>query len=422
MNFLVRLVVLLLLAAVPPRALAGATNTVEVGDPTIAREGDWYYVFSSGVGAAIRRSKDLVNWELLPPVFPADVPAWVREKIPSVTRIVWAPDILKFENKYYCYYSYSTGVGSQRSVIGLATAESLDPDKPGAAWKDQGLVVESTPNKDPYNAIDPAMVLDESGKPWLVWGSFWAGIYLAEIDPATGKLREGGKKHRLAANPAVNIEGAILRFHEGFYYLFVSHNDFKNYNVKVGRSKLITGPYMDRLGKPMTEGNGTPLIAAYGEIVGPGHCGVLLGECPWYDLLVHHVLMEGARDGRATRDLQVRPIFWAPDGWPLAGEAIEQTPPAQPKPLEGWWSHRVGFGDVHRILFRGNGTLSARSGAQGTWKVDGKTLTMQWPRPEGGDAVDVCILHPDGNSYVGRNAGDTDIRGMREPVTADRTP
>ena len=172
MNSLVRVAVLLLLAAVPPRALAGGTNIVEVGDPTIAKEGDWYYVFSSGVGASMRRSKDLVNWELLPPVFPADVPAWVREKIPSVTRIVWAPDILKFKNKYYCYYSYSTGVGSQRSVIGLATAESLDPDKPGAAWKDEGLVVESTPNKDPYNAIDPAMVLDDSGKPWLVWGSF----------------------------------------------------------------------------------------------------------------------------------------------------------------------------------------------------------------------------------------------------------
>ncbi|NBV97784.1 MAG: hypothetical protein EBT30_09630, partial [Verrucomicrobia bacterium] len=132
----------------------------------------------------------------------------------------------------------------------------------------------------------------------------------------------------------------------------------------MGRSKLITGPYMDRLGKPMTEGNGTPLIAAYGEIVGPGHCGVLLGECPWYDLLVHHVLMEGARDGRATRDLQVRPIFWAPDGWPLAGEVIQQTPPAPPKPLEGWWSHRVGFGDVHRILFRGNGTLHLEGGRQ----------------------------------------------------------
>ncbi|NCV16007.1 MAG: arabinan endo-1,5-alpha-L-arabinosidase, partial [Betaproteobacteria bacterium] len=98
-------------------APAAPTNTVEVGDPTIAREGDWYYVFSSGVGAAIRRSKDLVNWELLPPVFPGAVPNWVREKIPTVTPIVWAPDILKFQNKYCCYYSYSTGVGSQRSVI-----------------------------------------------------------------------------------------------------------------------------------------------------------------------------------------------------------------------------------------------------------------------------------------------------------------
>lgn len=71
-----------LFMALPWIALAAPTNIVEVGDPTIAREGDWYYVFSSGTGASIRRSKDLVNWELLPPVFPGPVPNWVREKYP----------------------------------------------------------------------------------------------------------------------------------------------------------------------------------------------------------------------------------------------------------------------------------------------------------------------------------------------------
>ena len=418
---MMRVLIATLFMAMPCVATATPSNIMEVGDPTIIREGDWYYVFSSGAGVSIRRSKDLVDWELLSPVFPGPLPGWVREKISSPSPVIWAPDILRFQNKYYCYYSYSTA-GSQRSVIGLAMTDSLDPDKPGAVWKDQGLIVESTPNKDPYNAIDPAMVVDEAGKPWLVWGSYWSGIYLAELDPSTGKLSEGGKKHRLAANPTSNIEGAILRFREGFYYLFVSHNDFKNYNVKVGRSKQITGPYLDRLGKPMTEGNGTPLIAGYGDSVGPGHCGVLLGDCPWYDLLVHHVLSEGARDARPTRDLQIRPLFWAADGWPLAGEPILQTPPAQPRPLEGWWRHRVGFGDVHRVLFRGNGTLSARSGAQGTWKLENKTLTLKWPRPEGGEVVDVCILHPDGNSYVGRNIVDSDIRGTRESTSTDRNP
>ncbi|NBQ66094.1 MAG: hypothetical protein EBT95_11365 [Verrucomicrobia bacterium] len=124
MRFMMRALIFAPFILLPWVVSSAPTNTVEVGDPTIARDGDWYYVFSSGVGASIRRSKDLVNWELLPPVFPGAVPNWVREKIPSVTRIVWAPDILRFQNKYWCYYSYSTGVGSQRSVIGLATAET----------------------------------------------------------------------------------------------------------------------------------------------------------------------------------------------------------------------------------------------------------------------------------------------------------
>jgi hypothetical protein len=66
--------------------------------------------------------------------------------------------------------------------------------------------------------------------------------------------------------------------------------------------------------------------------------------------------------------------------------------------------------------------MSARSGAQGTWKLENKMLTLKWPRPEGGEVVDVCILHPDGNSYVGRNVVDSDIRGTRESASADRNP
>jgi arabinan endo-1,5-alpha-L-arabinosidase len=389
------------------------SGTHEAPDPTIAREGEWYYVFSTGAGIPVRRSKDLIDWKMLPSVFPEAVPAWTKEKIPkgSGGDLVWAPDILRFNGRYFLYYSVST-LGSQRSVIGLATATTLDPDSPRAGWHDEGMILESFPEKDPYNAIDPSMCVDKEGNPWLVWGSYWSGIYLARINPATGRLLEGASRHHIAARrpaqPQAGIEGPIIIRKNRFYYLFVSHDDMVNYNVKVGRSATITGPYLDRLGRQLLEGYGTPVIAPYGKYRGTGHNGLLIDECPWFDVIVHHTLMP------ESRDLQVRPLFWSRDGWPLAGEVIQKTPPGPAEPVTGKWIHQVGWKDVHQIEFHGDGTLTTRNGAKGTWKLEARNLTMRWMLADGFQAVDECVLGPDGSSYVGRNALDTDIRGWRD--------
>ncbi|MEI8042063.1 MAG: arabinan endo-1,5-alpha-L-arabinosidase [Verrucomicrobiota bacterium] len=385
------------------------SGTREAPDPTIAREGDWYYVFSTGAGISVRRSKNLVDWEMLQPVFSNAVPGWARAKIPNGPGggLVWAPDILKFQNKYYLYYCVST-LGSQHSVIGLATAEALDPKNPKAGWRDEGLILESFPEKDPFNALDPSMCVDEEGNPWLVWGSYWKGIYLQRVVPSTGRLLEGAQRHHIAsrattATPQAGIEGATITRKNGFYYLFVSHDDFIRYNVKVGRSKSITGPYLDRQGRALMEGHGTPVLAPYGKYRGTGHNGLLIDQCPWFDVMVHHVLMP------ESRDLQVRPIFWSQDGWPLAGESLGPR-----EPIQGQWFHQVGWRDIYRVQFGNNGELTAQNGAKGKWGLKEGNLTLRWPMPDGTEAVDECVVSPDGRTYVGRNAKDVDIRGWRE--------
>src|SRR6185503_10432622 len=133
---------------------------------------------------AIRCSKDLINWRLCGDVF-AHLPEWAVKDVPGV-RGLWAPDVSYFNGRYHLYYSVST-FGSNRSSIGLATNETLDPARDKYRWVDQGKVIGSNVSDD-WNAIDPDVVLDEQDQPWLAFGSFWGGIKLRKLDPSTGQL------------------------------------------------------------------------------------------------------------------------------------------------------------------------------------------------------------------------------------------
>ncbi len=110
-----------------------------------------------------------------------------RRRIPR-GRAPWAPDISFFNGTYHLYYAVSR-FGQNRSAIGLATSKSLDPQSPDYGWNDQGMVIE-THQGDNWNAIDPNLVLDENGDPWLAAGSFWTGIKMRRLDRETGKVSE----------------------------------------------------------------------------------------------------------------------------------------------------------------------------------------------------------------------------------------
>jgi arabinan endo-1,5-alpha-L-arabinosidase len=184
-----------------------------VHDPCIIRADSLYHVFCTGhTGVAPglvpwRVSGDLLHWELRGVVFEA-IPGWAAEAVPG-TRGIWAPDIAYFNGRYHLYYSCST-FGSNRSVIGLATNATLDPGSADFAWEDQGLVTASDRN-DEFNAIDPNHVVDRDGRHWLVFGSFWSGIKLLALDPATGKPPDGQRELRsLVSRPVPEgVPGAV---------------------------------------------------------------------------------------------------------------------------------------------------------------------------------------------------------------------
>lgn len=289
----------------------------QVHDPTIIKDGDTFYLFSTRAGIAVRCSKDLVEWRLCGDVF-AHLPGWAVTDVPGL-RGIWAPDISYFNGRYHLYYSAST-FGSNRSSIGLAINQTLDPTSSKYRWEDQGKIISSVKTDD-WNAIDPNIVIDEQGEPWMSFGSFWSGIKMRKIDAATGKLSTSDTKlYSLASRPrSAELPGAIeapaIVRRNGYYYLFVSF-DFccrgveSTYNIRVGRAKQVTGPYLDRAGKDMMAEGGTLVISGGKRWRGPGHCTILRDQNE--DKLVYHAYDATAR-GVST--LRINTINWEAD-WP----------------------------------------------------------------------------------------------------------
>jgi arabinan endo-1,5-alpha-L-arabinosidase len=298
-----------------------STTLPRVHDPVIAKEGETYYVFSTGRGILLHTSKDRVDWVRKGRVFEQAIP-WTAATIPGSTDHYWAPDISYFNGKWHLYYSVST-FGKNRSGIGLATNVTLDSTRPDYKWKDEGLVVESNATDD-YNAIDPNVFLD--GKhAWLSFGSFWSGIKIRALDPLTGKAQESAADAppltSIASRPrGGEIRGAIeapfIIRRGGYCYLFVSFDICcrgvdSTYNIRVGRSRDPLGPYFDRDGKAMLEGGGTLVLAGAGRWRGPGHNALLREKDK--DWLVFHAY-DAEQNGAPT--LRIEKLSWDAEGWP----------------------------------------------------------------------------------------------------------
>lgn len=326
------LVALLCLSPGGPGAAAqGASepsgDVRHVHDPTVIREGRTFYLFSTRAGISVRCSEDLRRWRLCGDVF-GHLPGWAVAEVPGL-RGLWAPDVSYFNGRYHLYYSAST-FGSNRSAIGLVTTPTLDPASEKHAWTDHGKVIGSTPADD-WNAIDPNVVLDEAGRPWLSFGSFWGGIKLRRLDAATGRpSAEDTTLYSLASRPRTRdlpgaVEAPVIYRKHGHYYLFVSFDlccrgAKSTYHLRVGRARQVTGPYLDRDGRPMTEGGGTLLLEGGGRWAGPGHCTILPTDEG--ERLVYHAY---DTTWRGTPTLRISPLYWDAEGWPTL------TPPRKAK-------------------------------------------------------------------------------------------
>jgi arabinan endo-1,5-alpha-L-arabinosidase len=316
-------------AAEAPRILELAGDIAPVHDPVAIEEKGTYYVFCTGGRNGqgvipIRTSKDMRRWTAAGFVFPS-LPEWATREIPKA-RNAWAPDIAFFNGRYHLYYSVSS-FGSRDSAIGLATTRTLDPSSPDYRWVDEGMVLRSYTDKDDWNAIDPNLVIEDRAHAWLVWGSFWSGIKMRRVDPATGLLSTADTAmHALSSRPREqptngSVEAPFIVRQDGFWYLFVSFDrccrgPASTYNIMVGRSRDVTGPYVDKDGRRMIDGGGTLVLEATTPAWrGPGHPGFLRGANGDY-MFFHAYFGEGRGTGSA---LQISTVVWE-KGWPRVGQ------------------------------------------------------------------------------------------------------
>ena len=289
-------------------------------DPVLIKQDSVYYMFSTGQGITVWSSVNRVDWKKEQPVF-AQPPAWVLQELPAFTGHTWAPDISFHNGQYYLYYAVSA-FGKNTSCIGVATNKTLHPGSCDYHWEDRGKLVQSVPNRDDWNAIDPNLFVDDNDTAWLTFGSFWGGIKLVKLNNDLISLAHPEEWYNLAGRKEAGGNSAIeapFLFKKGkYYYLFVSV-DFccrglkSNYKVLVGRSEKVTGPYVDKNNVPMMKGGGS--LVATGDTTNwaaVGHNSVYTFNGK--DYIVYHGY--DARDNGKPK-LIIHELNWDAADWPV---------------------------------------------------------------------------------------------------------
>jgi autotransporter-associated beta strand protein len=300
-------------------------------------DGTRYYYYCTGQNIVSRYSSNTTYWQGGSSVF-STTPSWTTSAVPGFTGYFWAPEISYFNGLYHMYYAVSTW-GSQVSAIGMATSTSLSSPQ----WTDLGAAVLQSQDGSAFNAIDPSIFKDNNGSMWMTFGSFWQGIYEVQLNPTTGLLLNPSNPSytHLAFNNAQYdpIEASYLYHRGDYYYLFVNWGSTldSTYNIRVGRSASVNGPFLDQSGVNMVNGGGTLFLGTEDKYVGPGQIGIYTKSNK--DYYSYHYL-DGQNNNAATYG--INQMFWTNDAWPSASLADSIWCGAST--VNGLWSYGVNWG------------------------------------------------------------------------------
>ena len=302
---------------------------ISVHDPVMIKQKDTYYLYCTGRGISVFSSKDLKNWNKEPAIF-KEKPVWADSVAPDFKNHIWAPDVSFHNNTYYLYYSVSA-FAKNTSAIGVATNTTLDSKDPAYKWVDHGIVIQSYPNRDLWNAIDPNLTFDENNTPWLAFGSFWEGLKMVKLNPDLLSIAQPQEWHTIAkrkrtfeladANPGdAALEAPFIFKKNGYYYQFLSwdlccRGKESTYKVVIGRSKNIVGPYVDKDGKLLTEGGGTLVVQGGENYYGVGHNSAYTFD--GVDYIFYHGY-DVKQNGKPV--LIVKELKWDENLWPIVTE------------------------------------------------------------------------------------------------------
>ncbi|PLB52776.1 endo-1,5-alpha-L-arabinosidase [Aspergillus steynii IBT 23096] len=308
-------------------------GNIATHDPSILQYNDNYYMFKGGVHLPIFKSDSLRGpWKRIGTVF--DGPSVIQKQ--NRTR-PWAPTTIERNGRFYCFYTISKH-GSRNSAIGVASSDSIDD----GSWTDHGALIntEEGPQSHIYpytvsNAIDASFITDqETGKPYLLYGSFWHGIFQVPLSDDLLSVehprRPDAKNLAFLPNRRVKPqEGSFMSYREPYYYLWFSHGKCchfskgfpkigQEYSIRVGRSKNVRGPFVDKDEHRLTDGGGTVVYGSnHGVVYAPGGIGVMTSNSSDPDVMYYHYLNAsiGLGDGQARLGYS---CIKYKDGWPVA--------------------------------------------------------------------------------------------------------
>ncbi|MES1228112.1 MAG: arabinan endo-1,5-alpha-L-arabinosidase, partial [Armatimonadota bacterium] len=337
---------------------------------------------------------------------------------------IWAPAPVVIGDTLRLYYCASARFGQNTSFIGMAECKHFNPSKPTEGWVDKGLLVSSKQGVSNFNAIDPDVCIGPDGRQWMVYGSYWSGIYEVELDAASGLVKDPAKPAlHVASNTADKgnpLEAPALVYHDGQYYLFVTYGLAaqgirSTYRMMCGRSKNPDGPFLGFDDKTsMAEGGNTVLLRSSSPMFGPGGGNFFLDE-HGNSLMAYHYYDSRRfwnRDIWGAPTMQSRHMVWGPDGWPVPGLPVGVN--LSHGVVDGEWMFQVDFGRVDTLTLTKEGVCKLGNQA-GKWVREGKKLTFHWPRLDGaeGEYVDTLTLDESDQFFVGRNQFGAVIRGIK---------
>ncbi|HKK62661.1 MAG TPA: arabinan endo-1,5-alpha-L-arabinosidase [Bacteroidales bacterium] len=272
-------------------------------------------------------------------IYPQGGPSW------NNGTNLWAPSVSKINpNSLRVYHSAVSDEDKHQSRIGFVIVNTSTSNFIFTPSSD--YVLESQNTEQPF-AIDPAVFEDDSNRMWLVYGSHAKGIWMVELDEATGLLKENptdktwdmtdGRFIEVANYGGQleenNIEAAYIYNHPDnpYYYLFVNWDVCcsginSTYNIRVGKSESPTGPFLDKDGIDLKMGGGTMFLDASGQIIennrfiGPGHAGIYQ-HSDGKHYFTHH-FYDAADNGEPS--LAIWNLDWV-NSWPILNTQEKAT-------------------------------------------------------------------------------------------------
>jgi len=271
----------------------------DFADPSVIRIGNRYYAAGTSSEWAphypVYMSDDLYHWKHVNYIF--------HEKQPWMFGSFWAPELFYHNNKVYAYYTVRDTSGI--SCIGVASASD-----PLSEFTDHGVVIRTG-----KEAIDP-FVFNDNGKLYISWKAY--GLDKRPIELLMSRLSDDGLKLEgeivsiKKDDGRQGLEGQSMINHNGYYYLFYSAGSCCgvpcSYNLRVSRSKSITGPFIDYEANPVLHENGAWMCTGHGT-------PVLRADGKWFYLFHAYNKESNVYTGRQGL---LTEIAWNSEtGWPL---------------------------------------------------------------------------------------------------------